>query len=771
MNAIQVIRGGFGRLALPLALATLLASALPAQEAARPEAKRPRVAVVLSGGSAFGIAHVGVLRSIEEAGIPIDLVLGTSMGSLVGGLYVAGYSPDDMKRLFTELDWSTVFSERREIVGSAYEREKRRRYPLKLGFDSRGPKASAGFLSGQKVLSLATEYVLHDLVVRDFDELPVPYRAVAADILTGERVVLSSGSLAEAMRSSMSIPGIFSPYELGGRKLVDGGIVDNMPVELARELGADIVIAVESREGAITDPGKLESGMAVTGQTFSLYVEENMRPSRAAADLLVKPDVSGLNQASFDQAAELVRRGEAAGEAARPALDALAARISRERSLVAPEAQPSRSAYREPPVMGGLRVSAASSEDAERGRAAFEAFVGERLDRRAVGEAINSLYASGRYKLVKFDLEPLGAAGQTRGVLSLEPAEIPPGAFMLGSSIRTVVSRFTAPEAYSTLAVFYRGLAGTGFDLFAELSLGTTTGLYAELRESIGESPFYVLPFARAESQSEQSQSNRELGSWSLFRRIGAGGDLVAELGSGGDIRLGYSIESARGSELSDGASGSYARTLGSMGAALRYDGRPGSFFPERGFHVLARGRWVDPRFGGELSYAFAECRAGAVLPLSRRLGLGLETFAGTDFRGILEGATAMPEERLFALNAPGIFYGLEARPEAGRGEHVFAGALELRVSLGRMLPLFEADYFALANASAGTATAGELGAEDLPADLKWGASLGLGARLSPNVGALLALSYVDDGNPIEPSRLALTFIFGSFDLRLEDLR
>jgi hypothetical protein len=511
--------------------------------------------------------------------------------------------------------------------------------------------------------------------------------------------------------------------------------------------------------------------MAVTNQTLSLYTEYNMRPSRAAADLLIKPDVSGLSQASFAQAAELARRGEAAGKAAQPALQALASRIARERSLIAPESQPNRSAYRKPPVMDGLRVAAENSEDAERGRAAFEAFIGERLDREAVGAAINSLYASGRYQLVKFDLESLGTPDHARGVLSLKPAEIPPGAVMIGSSVRTVVSTFTAPEAYFTLSVFHRDVIGAGFDLFAELSLGTTTGLYAEFKENLGNSPFYFLPFARVESQSEQSQSNRQLGAWNLFRRTGAGADLVANLGPNGDIRMGYSIESARGSELSDGVSEDYNRTLGSMGGTLRYDTRPGTFFPERGFHVLARSRWIDPRFGGEDSYAFAECRAGAALPLSRRVSLGLESFSGTDFTGIIAGATAMPNERMFTLNPAGIFYGMETRPEAGTGEHVLAGALELRVFLGKILPLFEADYFALANASAGTVTVGEFSAEDLPSDLKWGGSLGIGARLSPNVGALAALSYVDDGNPIKPRRIALTVLFGSLDVRLEDLR
>jgi len=189
-----------------------------------PALPKPRVAVVLSGGSALGLAHVGVLQVIERAGIPIDMILGTSMGSIVGGLYAAGYTPEQLESIVTKIDWTTVFSERRDSPGDRYDWLKRERFPLRIGFDRNGISLGAGLLEGQNVLSLFTELTLHDLAVRDFDKLPVPYRAVAADLLSGEKVVISHGSLADAMRASMSIPGIFRPYEIDGRTVVDGGL-------------------------------------------------------------------------------------------------------------------------------------------------------------------------------------------------------------------------------------------------------------------------------------------------------------------------------------------------------------------------------------------------------------------------------------------------------------------------------------------------------------------------------------------------------------------
>ena len=351
----------------------LLSSTLAFAGASPAEPPRPRVALVLSGGSALGIAHVGVIRELEKAGIPIDMVLGTSMGSVVGGLYAAGYSPDAMESFVVGLDWNTLFSERRESAGDRYDHLKRERFPFALGFDKHGLHLGQGLLQGQNVLSLLTSMTLHILPIRDFDALPVPYRAVAADILSGEKVVFSAGSIAEAIRSSMSIPGLFRPYEAQGHLLVDGGIADNMPVDEARAMGADIVIAVESRGHLARSAGQLRSGLAITNQTMGLFIEENMRPSRAGADLLIKPDLTGYTTASYADAEALIRRGEAAGQAMSAEIAALASRIASTRKLPLPEDQSNRRAMRAPPILTRIEVEAPSAADQAVARAAFEA--------------------------------------------------------------------------------------------------------------------------------------------------------------------------------------------------------------------------------------------------------------------------------------------------------------------------------------------------------------------------------------------------------------
>ena len=262
-----------------LAIWALISSSLApaaADEAAPAPRRRPRVAVVLSGGSAFGIAHVGVLEEIEAAGIPIDLIVGTSMGAIVGGLYASGYSPEAMDRLVTSMDWASILMDKKATVGDRFERSVRGDYALRVGLNAEGVSLGSGLLEGQNILAKFTELTLHALPVRDFDSLPVPYRAVAVDIMTGDKVVFSSGSIAEAMRASMSIPALFRPYEVGGRRLVDGGIADNLPVDIARKLGADIVIAVESRGPAPKSAESLRSPFAIANQSANLLILQNM---------------------------------------------------------------------------------------------------------------------------------------------------------------------------------------------------------------------------------------------------------------------------------------------------------------------------------------------------------------------------------------------------------------------------------------------------------------------------------------------------------------
>ena len=210
--------------------------------------ERPRIGLALSGGGARGAAHIGILKVLEREHIPVDYIAGTSMGAIVGGMYASGMSPEEIETQLTAVDWDDVFDDNIDRADRSFRRKDDDRLwmiPHKPGFNDGKIKLPPGLVQGQKISNLLTALTLHVADIDDFDDLGIPFRAVAADIRTGEKVVLDSGSLATAIRASMSIPAILSPVAWGDMMLVDGGIASNLPIETVRAMGADIIIAVD----------------------------------------------------------------------------------------------------------------------------------------------------------------------------------------------------------------------------------------------------------------------------------------------------------------------------------------------------------------------------------------------------------------------------------------------------------------------------------------------------------------------------------------------
>ena len=262
-----------------LLLGLVVAPMTIAAEQPSEPAGSPKLALVLSGGGARGIAHVGVLKVLEELNVVPDLVVGTSMGAVVGGLYCAGWSPDELEQLVAQIDWSSVFSDRVARRNLSFRRKQDDRPVMiqtRLHFDGLKPVLPSGVIRAEKLDLILSALEALSIPSTDFDRLTIPFRAVAADLATGDPVVLDSGSLATAMRASMSIPGAFPPVKLGGRELVDGGISANLPVGIARSLGADAIIAVDISSPLVTQED-LGSFLAIYNHLNSLLDGEERR--------------------------------------------------------------------------------------------------------------------------------------------------------------------------------------------------------------------------------------------------------------------------------------------------------------------------------------------------------------------------------------------------------------------------------------------------------------------------------------------------------------
>jgi NTE family protein len=300
-----------------LVLLALSSGAALAQPADAPT-HRPKIGLALGGGGARGAAHVGVLKVLEEMRIPIDVIAGTSMGSVVGGLYVTGYSPAELDKIVRKVDWANIFIDsapRHDIEYRVKSNDYLSPPGLTLGFRKGGLALPAGLIAGRKMSFLLNTLTLPVIGIENFDDLSIPYRAVAADARTGEPVRLAHGSLARAIRASMAIPIVFTPVEFEGRLLIDGGEAENLPVQTVRAMGADIVIAVDVASSSEIPEEAPKSLGELVGRLIDLPLLRNTQESRKLADIIITPDLKGLSSGDFPKAAEIIPRGETAARA------------------------------------------------------------------------------------------------------------------------------------------------------------------------------------------------------------------------------------------------------------------------------------------------------------------------------------------------------------------------------------------------------------------------------------------------------------------------
>src|SRR5262245_29232091 len=262
--------------------------------------ERPVVGLALSGGSALGLAHIGVLRYLEEHRIPVDRLAGTSMGGLLGGLYAAGRSPADLEKIVEQGDWDTLLRSTSPYEDrSISEKQEWNRITGPYSIPLRSSLSlPSGINSGQSLVQLLSGETAAYWDIRNFDELPIPFRCVATDLLSGEAFVLSEGKLPRALRATMAIPGIFTPVEWKGRLLGDGGLVNNLPTDVAKDMGAQVVIGVILRISP-SNVGELRTLTDIVRQTINIAVTQNEERNRSLADIEIMVDLGNRNSLSF----------------------------------------------------------------------------------------------------------------------------------------------------------------------------------------------------------------------------------------------------------------------------------------------------------------------------------------------------------------------------------------------------------------------------------------------------------------------------------------
>src|ERR1700720_3048743 len=296
------------------------ARALELAELPRDPLLRPRICVVLSGGGARGIAHIGVLKVLEDLKIPIDCIAGTSMGAIVGGLYASGMTAFDIDATMRSLDWQEAFRDappRRDLAFRRKQDDRNFLVRLPLGLKHGQILLPKGFIQGQKLQETLRQLTLPFSNSTDFDLLPTPFRAVATDLETGNAVLMEKGDLAIAMRASMSAPGVFAPVELNGRLLVDGGLAENLPINVARAMHADILI-VSDVSFPLQPRAVLDSALSISNQMLAILVRKDsdrQRASLTAQDVLIEPALGPASSTDFTAVNSTVAAGENAARA------------------------------------------------------------------------------------------------------------------------------------------------------------------------------------------------------------------------------------------------------------------------------------------------------------------------------------------------------------------------------------------------------------------------------------------------------------------------
>lgn len=272
--------------------------------------ERPKVGLVLSGGGAAGLAHVGVLKVIEEAGIPIDFIGGTSMGSIVGALYALGYSPDEMQKMLLENDWEMLLSDQIPRKDLTFEVKKdQEKYFYSFPLSKKGIQLPSGLVAGQNIINMLAGITWSAYDKRDFSEFPIPFLCIGADIVTGEEVVLNSGILHDALRASMAIPTAFTAVEVDGKLMIDGGFLNNFPADHVKLMGADIIIGVDVQRDLRTK-SELNSMVDILKQAMALTRKDINERNRDLCNILIRPRTEGASTLSFGMVNEIVTNGE-----------------------------------------------------------------------------------------------------------------------------------------------------------------------------------------------------------------------------------------------------------------------------------------------------------------------------------------------------------------------------------------------------------------------------------------------------------------------------
>jgi NTE family protein len=719
-----------------------------------PPVERPRVALVLSGGGAKGFAHIAVLEMIEELEIPVDIIIGTSAGAIIGGLYSVGYSPEMMKDILFDLDWASFFQ---DSPVSPFENVLRTEnlFPL---YNSAMQNTNLNYSKGETAYTLFKTLTAKIPSHIDFDTLPIPFRAGVVEIPEGRSVLLREGDLAEAIRASMSIPGVFAPLSIGGTLYIDGGTLDNLPIREAKELGYDIIIASELYPGPKSIGFSTLEVLGVPDLMLELYFNSVSREQYPLADTVIKFDLQDYSIMDFYKAKEIYSLARNERETMRAELEKVKALLSshQEGASFYPE-PPVRISYNEFPVLipEDIVVTGALQRDLSYIESYFVQYIkGKPLEPKNITIFMEAMYKTGNYQFVEF--RPYMLQEKTLLELNLYPRRRDSFVFLVGGNyrgIKGISSNDFISKANLQWGIQFHGLSGLGSVLSLEgtvlgdFSLGIqymqplTSFSFLSARaeiEIVSDSDIVVVLFTEEASEERNFFlfSGEVEGGVFLDRHSIKGGPLFFSTWNG----YAEGEEIARAFQFEKNYS-----TLG-LGLSYAYDNLDYTFMPSRGVSVTLENRFYLPlplesgKFFNLITFDLE-----AALPLGSGFSLVVGAFVGTNLGpGLPSGFSQLGYNDFDQRYFPNVSSNDGAFPRK------VATSLALQFQPWQDFFVFGGQLiFSL------SASVGELfneWADFSPGNLIWNVSLNAGLRISNNYGITLKIGVGSNGSsPLTP--------------------
>jgi NTE family protein len=603
-----------------------LAAGVPAySQLDRNSAKRPKVGLALAGGAAAGLAHVGVIRWLEEHRIPVDYVAGTSMGGLIGGLYATGHNARQMAEFVDAIDWPDTLRINAPFQALSFRRKQdRRQFPSALEVGLKGGfKLPMGFSPGHGVGLVISRIAAPYAELRSFDELPIPFRSVATDLVRGREVVFSNGSLFDALRATMSIPGVFAPLRLGDQVLVDGGLLNNLPIDVVRGMGAEVIIAV-GIETPDSDSA-YDNLVAIAKRSLGIMVSASTNrhlKSLGQADLILLPDLTGFSSGSYDHGKELADRGyEEANRKAR-FLEVLAVDAAEWEALTAGRESRRRPEWIQPKFVDVQGMALAENQPTAND---LSDKLAKPLDRHEFEDTLTQITGLGRYKSADYGF--VNRNGQQGIQVKVHekmygPPFLNTGIFVSGSNSEGlklgIAGRVTFMDALASNSEWR-----------TDFSLGTENRVATEYYYRLKGTRLFAAPSLFL---SERSQDFYDHGGTALFsykvRETGGSFDLGYAAGRYSEFRLGYKVSKFH-TYVTSGTPDlqSLSGMVGATRLRFTYD-RMDQIVPNRGIYFAFDGEWVNRWPGARKQFPILESRIAYARKLGESYSL-LNTMSG----------------------------------------------------------------------------------------------------------------------------------------------